>query len=324
MKTYLVEKGVICGIILLFIGTGLAEANVGSSASRFMNLDLVEVVDQQQTGYSNYGWNFFDPYWLAQGFTPTLTTLTKVDLSLFRAGNPPDNVSITVSIRASLNENDLTTVTIDGSAVSIVPTWVEINFPDIGVTPDHMYYILCRANGGSQGDCYCWVFADNNPYPGGEAWGSYAGSYWYLLDTPDHPLTDCCFKTYGLEERPNTPEITGTTSGKPGQSYNFTFLSTDPDGNIVYYFVDWGDEQATGWIGPYTSGQPVTISHVWSKRGTYTVKAKAKDTYEAESDWGTLEIKMPASFNLPRQGVLDRLLERFPHVFPLLRHLLGY
>ena len=324
MKTCLVEKGVICGIILLFVGTGLAEANAVGSMSRLMDRGFVEVVDQQQTGNSGYGWNFYDPYWLAQGFTPTLPMLTKVELSLFFAGSPPDNVQITVSIWASLGGNDLATATIDGTDVSSVPTWIEFNFSDIEVTPGHMYYILCRANGGSQGNCYCWVFADNNPYTGGDAWGSESGYYWFLMDTPDHPLTDCCFKTYGLEEQPNTPEITGPTSGKVGQACNFTFLSTDPDGNILYYFVDWGDGTNSGWLGPYTSGQPVTISHVWSKRRTYTVKAKVKDAYDAESDWGILKIKIPASYNIPMQRVLERVLERFPNAFPLLRYVLGY
>ena len=323
MKTFLIEKGVICGIIVLLVGAGLAEANAVSSMSRPMDRDLIEVVDQQQTGNSGSGWDFFDPLMLAQGFTPTLPMLTKVELSLFRAGDPPENVQITVSIRASLTGNDLAIVTIDGSAVSIVPTWVEFNFSDIEVTPGNMYYILCQANAGSPGDCYCWVFADNNPYPGGDACGCAYGNYWFLMDDPDHPLTDFCFKTYGLDERPNTPVITGQTSGKAGQAYNFSFVSTDPDGNTVYYFVDWGDEQTTAWIGPYPSGQPVTISHVWSKTGTYTVKAKVKDAYGAESDWGTLKIKMPASYNILRQRVLERMLERFPNAFPVLRYLLG-
>jgi hypothetical protein len=323
MKTCLVQKGVICGLILFFIGIGLAEANAVSSASRLMDRGFVEVVDQQQTKYGNYGWDCYDPFWIAQGFTPTLPMLTKVQLFLFAAGFPPDNIQIMVSIRASLNGNDLATATINGTDVWGSPTWIEFNFSDIEVTPGHMYYILCRANGGSQGNCYCWVFAENNPYSGGDAWKSESGSYWFLLDTPNHPLTDCCFKTYGLEEQPNTPEITGPTSGNPGQAYNYTFLSTDPDGNILYYFVDWGDGTNSGWLGPYTSGQPVTISHVWSKRGTYTVKAKVKDAYDAESGWGTLEVIIPrirVSYSslflrfLERFQLLERLLKIQPHV----------
>jgi hypothetical protein len=322
MKTCLVQKGMICGVILLFVGAGFAEANTAGRLNKLMNRDVVEVVDQQQTGNCGYGWNVYDPIWLAQGFTPTLPMLTKVELSLFLAGSPPDNVQITVSIRDSLYGNDLTSATIDGTEVSSVATWIEFNFSDIEVTPGHTYYILCRANGGSQGNCYCWVFADNNPYTGGDAWGSDMGYYWFLMDSQDHPLTDCCFKTYGLEEQPSTPEIAGPTSGNVGQSYNFTFLSTDPDGNILYYYVDWGDGQTAAWVGPYTSGQLVTISHVWSKRGTYTVKAKVKDFYAAESDMALLKIKMPVSYNIPIPSALERVLERFPNAFPILRYVL--
>jgi PKD repeat protein len=85
---------------------------------------------------------------------------------------------------------------------------------------------------------------------------------------------------------PNTPtKPTGPTSGSRNKQYTYSTSTTDPDGNQVYYWWDWGDGTNSGWFGPYTSGTTKTASHKWTARGTYLVKVKAKDIYGAESGW---------------------------------------
>jgi len=123
---------------------------------------------------------------------------------------------------------------------------------------------------------------------------------------------------------PSPPTITGPAKGKVGVATEYNFTTIDPDGDQVYYYIDWGDHTNSSWIGPYVSGDEIAQSHTWSKKGTYTIKAKAKDIYGNESDWGTLSVKMPTSYNIPFQPFWERLFERFPHIFPILRHLLGY
>ena len=92
---------------------------------------------------------------------------------------------------------------------------------------------------------------------------------------------------------PHAPSFTGPGSGKTGESYTYNISAVDPDGDDVYYYVDWGDMQIEEWIGPFASGEEITLSHTWSEQGTYTIKAKAKDSYDAESQWTTLEVTMP-------------------------------
>ncbi len=60
--------------------------------------------------------------------------------------------------------------------------------------------------------------------------------------------------------------------------YTF-YISTpqNPDGDHIYYLIDWGDGTSSGWIGPYEPGETISVSHVWSDEGTYQIKAKAKD-----------------------------------------------
>jgi outer membrane protein assembly factor BamB len=124
------------------------------------------------------------------------------------------------------------------------------------------------------------------------------------------------------EQPPSAPTITGTTNGKIKTNYEYTITSTDPEGNNISYYVDWGDGTHTGWIGPFNSGHELTVNHTWNKRGTYTIKAKAVDNYSAESGWGTLSVTMPLVYKPPHFWFLDWLLERFPNAFSILRFLL--
>jgi len=85
---------------------------------------------------------------------------------------------------------------------------------------------------------------------------------------------------------PNTPSVpTGPSSGSPGASYSFTATSTDPDGDQVAFKFGWGDGTESGWTSFVDSGSSATMSHSWSSEGTYQVRVKAKDAYDAESGW---------------------------------------
>jgi C1A family cysteine protease len=137
---------------------------------------------------------------------------------------------------------------------------------------------------------------------------------WVYIDKENHP--------------PETPTLTGRERGKNGTAYSYTFSTTDPDGDEVKYYLNWGDDYwyggAVGWLGPFPSGLNVALNKTFQKKGNYTVRVKAQDKYGAKSDWATLSVTMPASYNLPIQPFWDRLFERYPNAFPLLRQILGY
>lgn len=121
---------------------------------------------------------------------------------------------------------------------------------------------------------------------------------------------------------PNTPQITGPTSGIPGTEYKYTFVTTDPDGDDVYYYIEWGDDQIEEWIGPYESDESVTIGNVWEEQDTYTIRVKAKDIFDEESAWETLEVAIPRS-KISYNSMFLRILESFPNAYPILRYILG-
>jgi hypothetical protein len=71
--------------------------------------------------------------------------------------------------------------------------------------------------------------------------------------------------------------------------------ATDPDWfDTVFIQIDWGDGTVTGWQGPYHSDEFVTFSHEWSLPGDYIVKARAKDSHDAVSDWSDLLVHVPS------------------------------
>ena len=98
----------------------------------------------------------------------------------------------------------------------------------------------------------------------------------------------------GANQPPSVPSIDGPTSGIVDQNLEFTFESIDPENDDVYYYIDWGDQTNTGWIGPYDSGEEIALLHNWDEQGDYDIIAKAKDTSDEESSWSnpfTVEIE---------------------------------
>jgi len=94
---------------------------------------------------------------------------------------------------------------------------------------------------------------------------------------------------------PETPDISGPTMGKPDVELEYKICSTDPDGNDIIYCFDWGDESGQICIGPFPSGEEVTITHSWIENGTYTITVKASDTLGDESGLATLKVRISTS-----------------------------
>lgn len=152
---------------------------------------------------------------------------------------------------------------------------------------------------------------------------------WWIKEYPadcDYTLVEQAVIICPINSPPNKPvKPSGQASGKINVEYTYTTSTTDPDGDQVYYNWSWGDDTYSGWIGPNASGATVSAKHKWSVKGSYQIKVKAKDTNGAESPWSDpLPIRMPTSYNIPMLWFWERLLERFPNAFPILRLLMGY
>jgi len=156
-------------------------------------------LDQKQDKTCNSGYPIYPPIWSAQEFKPSKEKLIGIKLWMFKHGNPPEGIEITVAIRDSLNGNDLSVINLSADPIKRNGTWVLFDFVDITVIPENTYYIICRSNGGNGTDAYCWLFNFNNTYDRGIAWQSYdEGATWFDLEDldPERPMIDFCFKTY--------------------------------------------------------------------------------------------------------------------------------
>ncbi|MHA2367090.1 MAG: NosD domain-containing protein, partial [Candidatus Hodarchaeales archaeon] len=193
--------------------------------------------------------------------------------------------------------------------------------------------------GGISLDSYCLenkIYHNNfidNYYDNGVDYGSniwdddypFGGNYWSDYDGEDNDgdgIGDTPYLITGADNEdryplmiplgtPEVPIISGPIHGKVGEKYDWTFVSTDPDGHDIYYWIQWGDGTSPiEWIGPYSSGEEVTVSHTFSRQETFTIEAKAKDDYGLESSWGQLSVSMPRN-RMVHYFYFTQLLERF-------------
>jgi hypothetical protein len=207
---------------------------------------------------------------------------------------------------------------IDGPTIGGVGSSYKYTVVTTDADNDNIYYYMDWGDGEDSG----W----EGPYTSGETailnhtWIS-PGTYIIKAKAKDtyneqSSWSDSIVVTIVENEIPTTPTIDGPTKGKAGVPHTYTLTSTDADGNAISYYVKWGDGNITDWTSFQPSGTPCTVSYNWDIQGRYTIEAKAKDVYDAESDWAELKI------NIPRSRIISSsLLTRFFEQFPILQRL---
>ncbi len=319
-------------VVGIFILSGL-----GASAGSILNIDesiewgQIEIsvmpqkdeLDQYQPDmdfFAPVGPIFLAPeinYISAQSFIPTKTVLTRVEI--LAGKNSTAVYDYTLAIRDDLLGSDLTALSLPPEDFATENfSWVEFDFDDIPVTPGSTYYIVSYTTDAPD-NWYAWGAKLSDVYPGGSVWWSVDDGSSFEND----PDSDCAFATYGLDNLPpGVPTITGPNSGKPNTEYDFTFNATDPEGDPIMYFVDWGDNNS-GWTEYGDSGAEIMLKHSWAEEGDYVIQAKAKDINGAESDLVTFEVNIPRNkASIFKFNLLSWFLERFPNAFPLLQYIL--
>jgi hypothetical protein len=124
-------------------------------------------------------------------------------------------------------------------------------------------------------------------------------------------------------DKPSIPD--GSLYGRIGVSYSYSSSTIDIDGDKIYYLFDWDDETTSGWHGPYSSADTVSISHIWENSGSYQVKVKAKDD---PNDDGDLSDGMesywsdPLAITMPRGKPFLNFVENYPLLYRLLQKFL--
>jgi hypothetical protein len=86
---------------------------------------------------------------------------------------------------------------------------------------------------------------------------------------------------------PNSPPTvpaapSGTANGKVSSEYQYSAVTTDPEGDTLQYTFDWGDG-SNSTTTQINSGVTATANHAWGQPGTYAIQVKATDSKGAVS-----------------------------------------
>jgi hypothetical protein len=106
---------------------------------------------------------------------------------------------------------------------------------------------------------------------------------------------------------PEDPYISGPSTGRAGKTYDYNIMAIDPNDHDIHIYVDWDDGNAEDWIGPFSSGEEITLSHTWESGGSYIIKVRAKDICGEKSGWTHLGLILP--LNLPQSQMLNQIFE---------------
>jgi len=140
----------------------------------------------------------------------------------------------------------------------------------------------------------------------------------------EHP--SCIILPEFVQGQPSAPPTkpskpSGPRLIKVDSYHKFSSSSTDPDNDQIYILFDWGDGTSSGWLGPYNSGEKVNALHKWTEKGTFQIRAKAKDVNGTQSEWSDkISIISPKNINYNNNNL--RLLQHIKIFFSITKYLL--
>jgi hypothetical protein len=220
-------------------------------------------------------------------------TLTKVNVA-FSGDNGQPEIDVTIIIydkgTTSTEPGPIivqdTTAHLDTTGITTIPLVTPV---DLAGHEELWVAVQWVQTEPGPGVYYAWIDTLSGPHVPDKSDFIYYNNAWSQL----HDLLPSADGRWGIGaivegiplQPPNKPVISGPTNGTVGILYSYTVNSTDPDGDDIYYLIDWGDGNYENWIGPYNTGETVTLHYSWSEKGTYLIQAKARDDYTGESTW---------------------------------------
>ena len=135
----------------------------------------------------------------------------------------------------------------------------------------------------------------------------------------------------GTNRAPNAPVLIEEKSDWEKESYTFVFYSEDPDGDEVFYDIEWKtvgettivscgpDDPVELWDGPYASGEEVEQTHGFYQIGKYELTIRAKDSHDSVGPATTISLTYKSS--LSQFPLLSKLMDKYPGILNILAKL---
>ncbi len=148
----------------------------------------------------------------------------------------------------------------------------------------------------------------------------YIGSWWSTEYDGPYGCISAINEFTGTNHPPETPTISGRSKIEPGDVYQLDMVTTDPDLHPSKYYIDWGNGQHEETI-EFASGAGQRLYKKYFLKGTYTIQVKAIDTLGAESDWATIELRVPQAYH---PSIWQWLQQYFPLLARLIDSLIQF
>ena len=199
------------------------------------------------------------------------------------------------------------TIVILISSAGCIQEAAKLNFdfaPTNPTTYDEIQFIAIYPNAKNLISAWLWDFGDGNTSTEQNPKHQYSkdGNYTVVLKAwKTDGSVETISKKIRISTSPNNPPETPKLAFNIGVKrrtylfYLFKINSTDPEGDKISYYIDWGDGNHTGWTPHlFKSGENAGFDHSWTQSGNYTIRAKARDAKGAESNWSSpvyIEVK---------------------------------
>lgn len=151
-----------------------------------------------------------------------------------------------------------------------------------------------------------------------EEYGSHV-VYCVAIDAAGNSVLECI--EIEIDHPPSTFSINGPNTVKIGENYKFTAITTDPNGDDIYYLFDWGDNTeifrypSSGYVN---SGDEAEAEHTWENEGVSILTVTAIDIYGAERTE-----TMVVAMNKYKFNNLFYFIQLLFEKFPILNQLLN-
>ena len=132
----------------------------------------------------------------------------------------------------------------------------------------------------------------------------------------------------GSNRPPNAPVLNGAKSYMEKECYTYVFSAEDPDGDTVFYDIEWKkvgeakmiscspDDPVMPWLGPFESGEELEQFYTFDKSGKYELTIWVKDIHNSLGPATTITVTYKSGiFQLP---LFSKLLEKYPVIFNIL------